>query len=335
MDNEVKVSICCTTYNHEKYIKRTLEGFLAQKTNFKYEIIIHDDASTDHTVDIIKSYEREYPDIIHGIYQQENQYSKGKRITQDFIAPKTKGKYVAICEGDDYWTSSYKLQKQVEALEQNKDCFFCVHSTKEVDERGEETGVLFPSNGTLTGVIPSEKFLKMTRNYSFHTSSYLFNGDKWRQFQKNPPQFKMVCPVGDETYMLYFAYIGNVYYIQDVMSCYRRGVPSSWSQIQNSGNIVKKKCNNVKKLAETMKLYDEYTAYRYHDICTIRRAYYLKTAWLLEGTTAKAFKSESKELLSVFPLEHKIVLLIAAVFPEVTKKIYKEKLINANKKKGY
>lgn len=335
MDNEIKVTICCTTYNHEKYIKRALESFLEQQINFKYEIIVHDDASTDHTADIVKAYEKNYPDIIHGIYQQDNQYSKGKNITQEFVAPKTRGKYIAFCEGDDYWIDSHKLQKQVEALENNRNCFFCVHTTAEVNEGGEKTGVLYPSYTIPTGQISSREFLKMTKNYSFHTSSYLFDGDQWRQYQRNPPQFKTVCPVGDETYMLYFAYIGNIYYIHDTMSCYRRGVPSSWSKIQNSGNIVKKKCDNVKKLAETMKMYDEYTNYMYHDICTLRRAYYLKTGWLLEGTIRDAFKSESKELMRVFPLKHKILLYIAAVFPNITKKIYQEKLIVTNKKNGY
>lgn len=77
---KAKVSICCITYNHEKYIRKTLDGFLMQKTNFNYEIIIHDDASTDGTQDIIKEYQNKYPDIFKLIIQTDNQYSKGKKI---------------------------------------------------------------------------------------------------------------------------------------------------------------------------------------------------------------------------------------------------------------
>ena len=107
------LSICCVTYNHKKYIRQCLDSFLMQKTNFKFEIIIHDDASTDGTADIIKEYYEKYPDIIKPIFQTENQFSQGKSISKTFIYPRIKGKYVALCEGDDYWTDPYKLQKQV------------------------------------------------------------------------------------------------------------------------------------------------------------------------------------------------------------------------------
>ena len=127
MNDQIMVSICCTAYNHEKYIRRALDGFVSQVTDFKYEVIVNDDASPDKTAEIIREYEKKYPDIIHGIYQTENQYSKNVNITEKILFPAVKGKYVAICEGDDYWTDPSKLQRQVVALEKNKDCFFCVH----------------------------------------------------------------------------------------------------------------------------------------------------------------------------------------------------------------
>lgn len=111
------VSICTLTYNHNPFIKECLDGILMQKTNFAFELIVHDDASTDGTAEIIKEYKAKYPDIITPVYQTENQYSKGKRVMQEFVYPKTKGKYIAICEGDDFWTDPYKLQKQVDFLE--------------------------------------------------------------------------------------------------------------------------------------------------------------------------------------------------------------------------
>ena len=104
------VSICCITYNHEKFIKDAIEGFLMQKTDFPIEILIHDDASTDGTTEIIKKYEKEYPDLIHAVYQTENQYSQGKKVFP-ILANQASGKYIALCEGDDYWTDPLKLQK--------------------------------------------------------------------------------------------------------------------------------------------------------------------------------------------------------------------------------
>ena len=112
--DDVKVSICCLTFNHEKYIDRCLKSLLMQKTDFKFEIIIHDDASTDRTIEIIKTYAQQYPDIIKVIVEEENQYTIGgiSHIYCSRIYPYAQGKYVAYCEGDDFWTDPLKLQKQ-------------------------------------------------------------------------------------------------------------------------------------------------------------------------------------------------------------------------------
>ena len=118
-NNNLKLSIVCHTYNQEKYISETLEGFLNQKTNFSFEIIIHDDASTDSTPEIINEYQEKYPELIKTILQKDNKYSKNINIWTKYTFPKCQGKYIAICEGDDYWTDEKKLQKQVDFLENN------------------------------------------------------------------------------------------------------------------------------------------------------------------------------------------------------------------------
>ena len=114
------VSILCDTFNHEKYISQALDGFIMQQTSFPFEIIVHDDASTDNTAQIIREYELKYPDLFVPIYQTENQFSKPEvNIWTDITFPKARGKYIALCEGDDYWTDPLKLQKQVDFLEEN------------------------------------------------------------------------------------------------------------------------------------------------------------------------------------------------------------------------
>lgn len=115
------VSICCITYNHEKYIQKCLDGFFMQKTNFPFEILIHDDASTDNTQQIIKDYQRKYPHVIKPIFQHENQYSKGVKILFSYLYTKVRGKYIALCEGDDCWIDPLKLQKQIDFLEGHPD----------------------------------------------------------------------------------------------------------------------------------------------------------------------------------------------------------------------
>ena len=118
------VSIVCNTYNHELYIREALEGFLKQKTEFSYEILIYDDASTDKTVEIIREYEIKYPNIIKPVYQTVNQYSQGLKPGKQ-NRDRAKGKYVAICEGDDYWIDENKLNEQIEYMEKHPKCTFC------------------------------------------------------------------------------------------------------------------------------------------------------------------------------------------------------------------
>ncbi|MEL7588553.1 MAG: glycosyltransferase [Prolixibacteraceae bacterium] len=119
--NKPLVSICCNTFNQEKYIGSALDGFLMQKTTFPIEVIVHDDASTDGTAAIVSDYAKKYPHLIFPILQRENQLSKGVKPLLHYDLPRARGKYLALCEGDDYWTDPHKLQKQVDFLEANAD----------------------------------------------------------------------------------------------------------------------------------------------------------------------------------------------------------------------
>ncbi len=129
---KVLVSIRCLVYNHELYLRQCLDGFVMQKTNFAFEAIVHDDASTDGSAAIIREYAEKYPDIIKPIYETENQYSKKDgslgRIMNAAIHPDAK--YIAFCEGDDYWIDPYKLQKQFDFMESHEDYVLCVHNKK-------------------------------------------------------------------------------------------------------------------------------------------------------------------------------------------------------------
>lgn len=131
MSQKPVVSICCITYNHAAFIGQSLEGFVSQVTDFPFEAIVHDDASTDGTADIIRDYAERYPAIIKPIFQTENQYRKERgRVTRTVFQAAT-GRYVAMCEGDDYWTDPMKLQKQIDFLEAYPEFAFCAHKVKE------------------------------------------------------------------------------------------------------------------------------------------------------------------------------------------------------------
>jgi glycosyltransferase involved in cell wall biosynthesis len=124
------VSIICNTYNHEAYIRDALDGFLMQQCTFPFEILIHDDASTDETPNIIREYAAKFPEIIKPIYQSENQWSKGDFRVFRLQRERAQGRYIALCEGDDYWIDNKKLQKQVNFLESHPDFVMCFHRCK-------------------------------------------------------------------------------------------------------------------------------------------------------------------------------------------------------------
>ena len=136
MKGDPLVSIRCVVYNHEPYLRQCLDGFVMQKTTFPFEAIVHDDASTDGSAAIIREYAEKYPNIIKPIYETNNQHSKHDgslaRIMDAAIHPNAK--YIAMCEGDDYWSDPNKLQIQVDFLEGHPDYSLTAHEYKEWNE---------------------------------------------------------------------------------------------------------------------------------------------------------------------------------------------------------
>ena len=219
------VSILCVTYNHGEYLEDALEGFLIQKTEFPYEVLIHDDASTDNTADIIREYVKAYPNIIRPIYQTENQYSKGIIIDDVFLIPKSQGTYIALCEGDDYWTDPLKLQKQYEAMEKHPEVDLCSHASIDIDARTKHQ-VGFEKHSEIDCIIPVEEVIKGDGGFLATASLFgrreVFDCSKWSNFRK-----KMKY---DYTIQIDGALRGGVYYFKDFMSVYRKMASSSWTK---------------------------------------------------------------------------------------------------------
>lgn len=130
------LSIVCPTYNHQEFLAQTLNGFLSQQTSFAFEILVNDDASTDGTADILATYVERYPDIIRPFYHQVNQYQQGKTCTPGLFK-EARGRYIAFCEGDDYWTDRNKLQIQVDFLENHPDYVMTYHDAMAFDINGD------------------------------------------------------------------------------------------------------------------------------------------------------------------------------------------------------
>ncbi len=230
MQENVLVSIIAIAYNQEKYIRDCLDGFLMQKTNFKFEVLIHDDAATDGTTEIIREYEHKYPDIVKPIYETENQFSKGISIYRAYNIPRISGKYVAVCEGDDYWTDPYKLQKQVDFLEANPDYSLCFHPGEVIYEGYDDRkGYILPTYEYIQNGFTFENLLK----YNFIMANSVMY--RWGFNDKN---ILDVYPDGflpNDWYLhLLHAKLGKIGYINEIMSVYRRNPGGIWSDSRDN-----------------------------------------------------------------------------------------------------
>lgn len=241
--NEILVSVSCITYNHALYIRQCLEGFVIQKTTFPFEILIHDDASTDGTADIIREYEKRYPHLFKPIYQIENQYSKGVRISATYNFSRAKGKYIAMCEGDDYWTDPLKLQKQVDFLEKHPD-YGLINSDVDVYYQEEN---LFRKQYNRSKMLWNNKYpdgnvsieILLNGQYFIKTPTVLLRKSLYDNYVKSDDYAVIVqnkFPMGDTPLWVYVAQHSKLAYMDDVTTVYRRNINS----VSNSGKMFSK-----------------------------------------------------------------------------------------------
>ena len=214
-ERPLRLSICVVSYNHEKYIAQALEGFLKQKTNFAFQVIVGDDASTDATPKILRDYAEKYPEIIIPVLREKNISPINNSID---VYSRAKTEFVAICDGDDYWTDENKLQMQVDLLDAHPEFAVCYHPTTIHFMDGSRADIEYP--------IPAYRFNKKiltlhdlaTRN-PMHTNSIVY---RWR-FQSADIRQAMpnnICP-GDYFLALLHAENGGIALIDRVMSVYR------------------------------------------------------------------------------------------------------------------
>lgn len=221
MSEQIMVSIICNAYNHEKYIGEALDSFLMQETSFPFEVLVHDDASTDGTADIIREYEKKHGDIIKPYYQTENQYSKGIPI-RTFQLPRARGKYIAFCEGDDYWLDPLKLQKQVDALEAHPEVDMCACASTQVHaETKAFIGKIAPYDAEC--ISPTEDVI-MGEGEFFSTNSLVYR----KSMDDHFPPFRQFM-ILDYTLQIHGSLRGGVIYLPDCMAAYRLQVPGSWT----------------------------------------------------------------------------------------------------------
>lgn len=252
---EIMVSVLCLAYNHEKYVRQALESIVAQKADFKFEVLVHDDASTDGTADIIREFEQKYPDIVKPIYQTENQYSKHIKIHEKYSFPRARGKYFAFCECDDYWVDPCKLQKQVDYMETHPECALCIHNALQVNVAGSIIGSMRPTEKDR--IISCEEVILGGGGFCA-TNSILA---PMKYAEKLPSFFAISAQ--DAVWQMYLASCGTTYCFQEEMSAYRVGVPGGW--ISRMKKDPKAYSAHYDKVVAVKRAFDEYTNCRFHD----------------------------------------------------------------------
>lgn len=263
--NDILVSISCITYNHEQYIRDALESFLNQKTNFSFEILVHDDASKDKTSEIIREYQKKYPQIIKPIIQEINQHSQGIKVS-DFNYKRAEGKYIAICEGDDYWIDEYKLQKQVDYMESHPDCTIC-YTNGFIEDQNDKTKqkifIPYSEQDKLYYKDNIDKIFTLDNIYeqSFvPTASFLFPKNI---LKKLPVMYiEKKCPNGDLKLKLFLAAMGYAYFLNDVTCVYRSNVPNSAMTSWKRENKTQR-YDRIVKVVDMINDVDVFTGYRY------------------------------------------------------------------------
>ncbi|MBD5356430.1 MAG: glycosyltransferase family 2 protein [Bacteroides sp.] len=211
------VVIRCITYNHEKYIRDALEGFVMQKADFHYVAIVHDDASTDSTPAIIQEYADRYPDIIFPIFELENQYSKHNgslRKIMNEACDTTEAKYIAICEGDDYWTDPLKLQKQVNFLETHPDYSACLTKFISYNE-------VIQKKYALIGEDYSSLRDMLWKDLQFGTATLVLIRSLYNKYYTETSPENKNWLMGDKPLVLYMAAHGKVKTLGDCTAVYR------------------------------------------------------------------------------------------------------------------
>jgi len=262
MMQEPLVSISLVAFNAENFIKDAVEGCLMQKIDFPYEIIIHDDASTDKTPDIIREYAKKYPEKIIPVIQLENQFSKGIDVIAKNIIPRARGKYIAFVEADDYWIDPLKLQKQVNLLESTSDLSMCFTATK----------VIYP-NTTRKDYIKR----RYKRDQRCQAKDIILMGGRFldmisvvvrKDIFEDLPDWYYITHIWDITVPLLALTKGEIFYLNDVSAVYRSNVPGSWTN--KNVRSFDKRLNNIQKSQKVLENFDDSTNYKYHQLISKR-----------------------------------------------------------------
>ncbi|WP_082177945.1 glycosyltransferase family 2 protein [Aeromonas schubertii] len=262
------VSVLCISFNHEQYLRRTLDSIIMQDVDFKYEVLVHDDASQDNSQSIISEYEERYPELIVSLKRIENVYSKGDRLSiWRFFVEHAQGEFIAFCEGDDYWLSKDKLKKQIAGLISKRECNISFHPTTRLNT---ETGVCLGSYGYIAefdskevSFISPELASVFFIENTVHVSSVVMRRCSFISFYQFFKKYPWID--ASDYFIKLIGGASGALYIRDEMSVYRENVPGSWTSArENNFNLKVAHC--IKMLSVSQGISSCFVTYNKNEI---------------------------------------------------------------------
>lgn len=303
------------TYNQANYIKQCLDSILCQKININFDVLVHDDCSNDGTYEILLDYQKQYSNI-HIIHEKDRQFLKlgFNKMIYENVVPCINSKYVAYCDGDDYWCDDHKLQKQYDFMETHKDYSMCFHSAYQLKNNNEMSSKWFfgdEEDIDMSLLINDEPGIRIA------TSSIFLRSDVFKDF----PNWRLNFPVEDVPMYMNALLKGKIHRLKDIMCVYRQFANGSWST-QNKNDIVRK-LNHINSIINSTQEFNVETNYKYNDLVKKQilncefRIYYLNRDF------PNLFQKKFKYLFRRLPFKERISLKLQYRMPKLYKTIHK------------
>ncbi len=312
------VSICCVTYHHASTIAQALDSFLAQQGDVSIEILVHDDHSTDGTEEILREYAQRYPDVVKPLFETENQYQKGIAMDATFNFPRAKGRYIALCEGDDYWCDPHKLLAQTAYLDAHPECTFCFTNGYIQDASGANARRKFvpyyPEEAAyFTPATRTYDLAEITKLSFIPTASFIFP----REALLRIPRAALIqpCPTGDLRLKLLLTAMGSAAYLHAFTCVYRQNGAGSemtgWGG--EAGAKTRKRCERVVAMLRSV---DEVSKRSAHDALQslVDKEYRV----MLEAAPSRALlrDADAKRVYRALPLARRLKFHVKRLIPE-------------------
>lgn len=312
------ITVVVMTYNQKKYISKTLDSILTQKGDIDFNIIIHDDCSNDGTSEIVKEYQKKYSDIITLVEEKERKFLKEgfNMMIFNHVVPLIDSKYVAYCDGDDYWCDEYKLKKQLDFMENNQNysmCFHCAYQLKNNDDLSSKWFMGDEADVDMSFIISENPGIKIA------TSSLFVKSDVFKDF----PDWRKKYPVEDIPLYINAAMNGQIHRLSDVMCVYRQFSSGSWSS-QNKDDT-QKMIDHLTKMMDAVRCFNEQSEGAYQQLVSKQLVSFEFRIALLKKDYKTIFLEKYKNLYRQLSKRERISLKLQYKAPRLYNLIHRKK----------